>query len=115
MPNIPVTPEKKKEIYRLRQVERKTSPQIQKMLGVGSTSVAKYGGPAIPDVQFRKGISGTPIKEVDKFLRKHGKPTTGTEEKRRIMRSKILNELKNSEKNKYDGSPMVGLPAYFKR
>jgi hypothetical protein len=100
MPNIPVTPEKKKEIYRLRQVERKTSPQIQKMLGVGSTSVAKYGGPAIPDVQFRKGISGTPIKEVDKFLRKHGKPTTGTEEKRRIMRSKILNELKNSEKNK---------------
>jgi hypothetical protein len=54
MPLPPIDPKIQKEIYRLRQVEHYSIPEIKKALGVSHMAVTKYGGPPVPQSEKKR-------------------------------------------------------------
>jgi hypothetical protein len=64
MPTPPLDPKIQKEIYRLRQVEHYSIPEIKEALGVGDKLIRKHGGPPIP-LSERKRKSALQQKQIE--------------------------------------------------
>jgi len=58
MPTPPLDPKIQKEIYRLRQVEHYSIPEIEEAVGVSKKVVTKYGGPPIPESKKKRKSTG---------------------------------------------------------
>jgi len=117
MPTPPLDPELQKEIYRLRQVEHLSAPEIQKITGVSTKMVTKYGGPPIPESE-KKRKSALQQKQIENLRQNDEAISARTGKKIEDITEKDRREFIQHQSNKRanpHNSQLKSLRKFIKR